>query len=81
MIEWLKIAAEPWVVRRALKYAMVVGAVLITINHGDAIVLGNITTTRLLKMGLIVMVPYIVSTSSCVGTICEMRVAAAERER
>ena len=81
MIEWLKITAEPWVVRRALKYAMVVGSVLITINHGDAIVLGNITTTRLLKMGLTVMVPYIVSTSSCVGTICEMRVAAAERER
>ena len=81
MIEWLKIAAEQGVVRRALKYAMVVGAVLITINHGDAIVLGNITTARLLKMGLTVMVPYIVSTSSCVGTICEMRAAAAERER
>ena len=80
MIEWLKIAAEPTAVRRALKYAVVVGAVLITINHGDAIVSGNITTTRLLKMGLTVMVPYIVSTSSCVGTICEMRATASERE-
>lgn len=77
MIEWLQTATEPAVVRRALKYAMVVGAILITINHGDALLRGDITTARLLKMGLTVMVPYLVSTSSSVGAIRELRGKAA----
>jgi hypothetical protein len=50
-------------------YAVVVGTILITINHADAILRGDITTGRLLKMGLTVMVPYIVSTLSSVGAI------------
>lgn len=50
-------------------YAVVVGTVLITINHADAILRGDITTGRLLKMGLTVMVPYIVSTLSSVGAL------------
>jgi hypothetical protein len=73
MLEWLRAAREPSVVRRALKYAVLVGAILITINHGDAILTGDITTTRLLKMGLTVMVPYLVSTLSSVGAIRALR--------
>jgi len=34
MDEWLRLAVQPTVMRRALKFAFVVGAVLITINHG-----------------------------------------------
>ena len=55
------------VVRRALGYAVVVGAILIGINHGDALLRGEWSATRLFKMGLTVLVPYCVSTLSSVG--------------
>lgn len=70
---WIAMAMKPGVVRRALGYAVVVGAILITINHGDSILRGDITAGRLAKMGLTVIVPYLVSTLSSVGA---MRAAA-----
>jgi hypothetical protein len=76
---WLQVATEPAVVRRALKYAVVVGVILILINHGDALLHGDLTTGRLLKMGLTVLVPYAVSTASSVGAIREARRANAMR--
>ncbi len=69
MVAWLQLAFCASVVRRALVYAVVVGAILISINHGDAILRGEIDTVRWLKMGLTVMVPYCVSTLSSVGAI------------
>jgi hypothetical protein len=57
------------VVRRALAYAVVVGGVLIAINHGDALLAGDLSGTRLLKMGLTAMVPYVVSTLSSVSAL------------
>ena len=74
MTEWLRLATERSVVRRALGYAVGVGALLIVINHGDAIVRGELSTGRVLKMVLTVFVPYAVSTASAVG-------ATRERER
>ena len=71
MKDWLHLAFQPSIVKRALTYAIIVGAVLISINHGDAILHGEITRARLLKMGLTVLVPYIVSTLSSVGSIRE----------
>jgi hypothetical protein len=68
---WLQVATSGPVVRRALKFAVVVGAILITINHGDAIVAGEIDSTRLAKMMLTVFVPYAVSTASSVAAILE----------
>jgi len=65
------------VVRRALGYAVIVGALLIAINHGDAIVRGDLDPLRLFKMGLTVLVPYMVSTLSSVQA---MR-ASAQTER
>jgi len=50
-------------------YAMIVGAILITINHGDAIVRGELDGTRVLKMLLTIVVPYVVSTLSSVGAL------------
>jgi hypothetical protein len=72
MSDWLKLAVAPTVVRRALKFAAVVGAILITINHGDAIVRGQMTRGRILQMCLTVLVPYVVSTLSSVGAMREM---------
>jgi len=62
----LAVALSRSVVRRAIGYAVVVGAILITINHGDAILSGDIGFTRVIKMGLTMLVPYAVSTLSSV---------------
>ena len=59
--------------RRALKYAIVVGAVLLSINHGDAILRGNIDAVRWFRMGLTVIVPYCVSTASSVEVMQNLR--------
>lgn len=73
MREWLQIAEEPAVVRRSLKYAFVVGAILIAINHGVALLHGDLSRGRLMQIGLTVVVPYVVSTASSVGAIREAR--------
>ena len=62
----LELAFSGGVVRRALGYAVVVGALLIGINHGDAILRGDVDGVRLFKMALTVLVPYTVSTLSSV---------------
>ena len=67
MGEWMRLATSRTIVRRACGYAVVVGSILITINHGDAILAGELSQGRLVKMGLTVMVPYLVSTFSSVG--------------
>ncbi len=69
MNEWLGLAVEGAVVRRALACAVVVGSVLITINHGDAIVAGEVSLGRFFRMGLTVLVPYCVSTYSSVSAL------------
>lgn len=81
MPEWLHIALEPRTVLRGIKFAVVVGAVLIAINHGDAILAGDIDGNRLLKMGLTVIVPYLVSTFSSVGATLQMRAVARQAKR
>ena len=70
--EWFRLATERSVVIRALKYAVVVGALLIAINHGDAILGGDpLGSDRVLKMALTALVPYLVSTLSSVGAMRE----------
>jgi hypothetical protein len=80
--DWLRLATAPATVRRACAYAVVVGAVLLTINHGDAILAGDLPPGRLLRMGLTVLVPYLVSTFSSVGaTLDRERARGATPER
>jgi hypothetical protein len=66
---WREVATSPPVVRRALVYFAVVGSVLIAINHGDALLRGEIDRVRLFKMLLTPAVPYVVSTLSSVSAI------------
>ena len=66
---WSDLALQPAVVRRALAYAVVVGAILIGINHGHAVLAGDWSDGRLVRMALTVMVPYLVSTFSSVGAM------------
>jgi len=74
----LAVATSGPVVRRALVYFGVVGSVLIAINHGDAILRGDIDGIRWLKMLLTPVVPYVVSTLSSVSAIRANLLAQAE---
>jgi hypothetical protein len=69
MTPWLELATERSVVRRALRVAAVVGAVLVAINHGDALLHGNLSIGRALRIVLTVAVPYCVSTYSSVAAL------------
>ncbi|MCB9664470.1 MAG: nitrate/nitrite transporter NrtS [Alphaproteobacteria bacterium] len=66
---WFDLCCQPSVMRRGAKYAVVVGTVLITINHGDALARGEVDTPRLVRMGLTVMVPFFVSVLSSAGAL------------
>ena len=66
---WLRLALTPSVIRRGLAYAVIVGTILIMINHGDAILRGEVSAGRAWRMGLTVLVPYAVSTLSSVGAM------------
>jgi len=72
MKEWLQLAFSGPVRRRALRIMMVVGAILITINHGDAILRGHVDGARLARILLTLAVPYVVSTVSSVAAMREM---------
>jgi hypothetical protein len=65
----IDLATSRAVVRRALGYAVAVGAILIAINHADALVRGEFDWIRGVKMGLTVLVPYGVSTLSSVQAL------------
>ena len=71
MREWCALACRRSVVFRGLKFCLVVGTILIAINHGDAILAGELTRTNYVKMGLTVIVPYLVSVLSSVGALVE----------
>jgi hypothetical protein len=73
IFRWLRSAAHPATARRALITAVIVGFLLIAINHGSAIISGQITRARVFQMCLTVLVPYVVSTASSVATRNERR--------
>ena len=69
--EFVMLAVSWPVARRACIFAVVVGAILIAINHGPAILAGEVDGGRLVQMALTVLVPYSVSTLSSVLAIRE----------
>jgi hypothetical protein len=71
--EWLHLARSRPIVHRALKYAIGVGTALVVINHGDALLRGDVSLVRLLRIALTLSVPYMVSTASSVGAILERK--------
>jgi hypothetical protein len=66
------LAGHPATVRRAAMTAFTVGPILISINHGPAILRGEVTVERVAQMILTIVVPYLVSTVSSVSTRREM---------
>ena len=77
--EWLSIANTKPIVERGLKSGLVVGSILIAINHGNAIANGTVDSTRIIQMLLTLLVPYCVSTASSVGAILYHRGDAARQ--
>ena len=73
MKEYLRLAFSGPVRRRALRLMAIVGAILITINHGDAILRGDVDGARFARILLTLAVPYVVSTVSSVAAMREMR--------
>lgn len=71
--DWFHLAAHPATARRAFITAIIVGTILIAINHGPAILSGQVTHARIFQMCLTVIVPYTVSTVSSVSTRRELR--------
>lgn len=65
-VEWFGIAVSPRVMRRSACYAIVVGSLLILINHGACILDEMYTPECFLQSILSVIVPYIVVTVSSV---------------
>ncbi len=80
LAEWIRLACSRSVVLRGLKYAAVVGAILVAINHWDALLAGELGTGRLWKIGLTVCVPYLVSTFSSVGALRQAARAARDSD-
>jgi len=67
MKQRLKIAKQPAIVRTATRFALIVGPILVMINHGDTILAGEMTTIDWLKSALTMFVPYTVSTLSSIS--------------
>ena len=68
-MEWLRLAISRSVVRRAATVAAVVGIILVAINHGDALLRGDLSLGRSLRILLTMLVPYCVSTYSSVAVM------------
>jgi len=67
MKQRIEIACRPEVVRTSLRFAVIVGPILVMINHGDVILDGAMDMVGWLKCALTIIVPYAVSTLSSIS--------------
>ncbi len=65
----LTLALEPSIVKRGLKYSVIVGTILVIINQGDAFLAGKLTSFQLWQVLLTYTVPYVVSSLSSVQAL------------
>ena len=65
----IALAIEPTIVKRGIKYAIIVGTILVGINHGDSFLKGSISGYQWCQITLTYAVPYIVSSLSSVQAI------------
>jgi hypothetical protein len=73
MKTWFSLCVSKPVVRRAAITALIVGLILTVINHGDALLRGQVDAARAWRIALTVTVPYLVSTFSSVATLIEIQ--------
>jgi len=67
---WLKIALQKNILMRAIKVALVVGSILMLINHGDVMLSNGLSMKEFIKITLTYLVPYCVSTYSSTDAVC-----------
>ncbi len=67
---WLKIALQKNILMRAIKVALVVGSILMLINHGDVMLSDGLSIKEYIKITLTYLVPYCVSTYSSTEAVC-----------
>ena len=73
MSRWYEVALSGTVIRRSLGYAVVVGGMLVAINHGDVLLAGDFTKVQWFKVLITPLVPYLVCTFSSVQAMCSMQ--------
>lgn len=66
MNSWFRLAFSGQVVKRSCKIAVIVGTILVLINHGDVLMKGLPDHTVLIKILLTYLVPYSVATYAAV---------------
>ena len=71
-------ATNPAIVKRALKVSAIVGTVLCAINHGDAMLAGEMTSKRWIQCALTYLVPYLVSTYSSLAALRDVETRKTE---
>jgi hypothetical protein len=71
-MEWFRLARRRDIVHRATKVALIVGTLLLLINHGDALLAGQLDGRRILKILLTYLVPYGVSTYASVRALIHL---------
>ncbi len=81
MNEWFETARERSVVRRAIRVSLIVGTLLVLINHGDALLRGEFGLLRSLKIVLTYLVPYCVSSYASVAAILDLRSHTDARQK
>ncbi|MDQ6982447.1 MAG: nitrate/nitrite transporter NrtS [Mariprofundus sp.] len=80
MKERINIARQPKVIRTATRFTLIVGPVLVLINHGDSIMAGTMSNEEWLKSALTMMVPYIVSTLSSISAYRNCQTQEVEKQ-
>lgn len=65
----LTLALSKKVRGRAIKVSLLVGSILVLINHSDSIYDGNLQSHNLLQILATYLVPYLVSTYSSVSAL------------
>ncbi len=68
-LSWLEAATLNQVVTRSMRVSLVVGTILVGINHGDVLIGAGISPDMLWKIPLTYLVPYSVSTYASVDSI------------
>tara|TARA_R110001583_G_scaffold106334_1_gene254573 strand:+ start:183 stop:410 length:228 start_codon:yes stop_codon:yes gene_type:complete len=66
ILHWLSLAIEINTLKRSITVAIIVGTILMFINHGDIIFSGEIEQRHMLKIMFTYLIPYLVSTYSSV---------------
>ena len=64
--EYLSLATRRSIVKRGLGFSIVVGSILVLINHGDRLNSDDINQIPIYKVLLTYLVPYVVSSLSSI---------------